>query len=223
MIQEYNDSSPKTDFALARILFARKCNFIASSATSMQLPKENLPEVAFIGRSNVGKSSLVNALTGRKNMARKSNTPGRTQEIIFFNLSNQIILVDLPGYGYAKASKVKQAKWLKNIFNYLRYRGTLYRVSLLIDSRHGATDKDDVFMDMLDRLAVSYQVVLTKVDKVKQIDLNVMIKTIITRILHRPAAYPIIGATSAVTGVGILELQAELTRVTNIKLNDLKN
>ncbi|AFX99284.1 GTP-binding conserved hypothetical domain protein [Candidatus Endolissoclinum faulkneri L2] len=220
MIQGNNNS--KEELALARFLFAHNCSFVASSATSLQLPMEKLPEVAFMGRSNVGKSSLVNALTGRKTMARQSNTPGRTQEIIFFNLSEKIILVDLPGYGYAKASKVKQAIWIKNIFNYLRYRTTLRRVSLLIDSRRGLKDIDDVIMNILDKIAISYQVVLTKVDKVKQIELAIMIEKIITKILYRPAAYPIVGATSVVSGIGILELQVELTRFANIKLSDLK-
>src|SRR3569832_498880 len=148
----------------ARKLFAGPCDFIWGATSIDNLPPATLPEVAFVGRSYVGKSSLVNALTGRKTLARVSNTPGRTREINFFRLGGRLMLADLPGYGYAKVSKVESAKWTELIFAYLSGRPSLRRVVLLIDSRRAPLPQDIEVMDLLDKAAVSYQLVLTKVD-----------------------------------------------------------
>ena len=196
----------------ARVLFAQECRFVWAAATSEQLPPIGLPEVAFAGRSNVGKSSLVNALTGRKTLARTSNTPGRTQELIFFDLGGRLQLVDLPGYGYAKVSKSKVQLWTDTLFAYLRGRTTLQRINLLIDGRHGLKDSDVVAMDMFDRAALSYQVVLTKVDKPKADELAEMLEMTGAALARRPAAHPVIRTTSSLTGEGIPELRAELAR-----------
>ncbi len=209
------DTPDPTELEAARVLFAQECRFVAASATVPQLPAETLPEVAFAGRSNVGKSSLVNALTGRRTLARTSNTPGRTQEVIFFDLGGRMMLVDLPGYGYAKVSKAKQAIWTETLFAYLRGRTTLQRVSLLIDGRHGLKDGDAVAMDLLDKAALSYQVVLTKTDKVKPPALAAMMEATAAALSRRPAAHPVVMATSSETGVGIAELRAELARFAN--------
>src|SRR5437667_2685837 len=148
-----------------RRFFAREARFIAGAAQSSALPAEGLPEIAFAGRSNVGKSSLVNALTGRRTLARTSNTPGRTRQINFFDLGGRLILVDLPGYGYAEASKSAIKDWTHLVRHYLRSRAALRRVCLLLDSRHGVKEPDRLLMNMLDDAGVSYQVVLTKTDK----------------------------------------------------------
>jgi GTP-binding protein len=206
------DGPSPAELEAARVLFAQECTFVAASATIPQLPPETLPEVAFVGRSNVGKSSLVNALTGRKTLARTSNTPGRTQEVIFFDLGGRLMLVDLPGYGYAKVSKAKQAIWTDTLFAYLRGRPTLQRVSMLIDGRHGLKELDVEAMDMLDRAALSYQVVLTKVDKVKPQELAEMIDKTSSALKRHPAAHPVVLATSSEETIGIAELRAELAR-----------
>lgn len=195
-----------------RKLFAQECDFTWAAATVEQLPPETLPEIAFAGRSNVGKSSLVNALTGRKTLARTSNTPGRTQEVIFFELGGRLTLVDLPGYGYAKVSKTKQAMWTRTLFSYLRGRPTLQRVNLLIDGRHGIKDSDREAMDLLDKAALSYQIILTKADKPKKGELEEIIDRTKDELLKRPAAHPVVRLTSSETGLGIPELRAELTR-----------
>lgn len=195
-----------------RKLFAQACDFTWAAATVEQLPPETLPEVAFAGRSNVGKSSLVNALTGRKTLARTSNTPGRTQEVIFFELGGRLTLVDLPGYGYAKVSKTKQAMWTRTLFSYLRGRPTLERVNLLIDGRHGIKDSDREGMDLLDKAALSYQIILTKADKPKKGELEEIIDRTKDELLKRPAAHPVVRITSSETGLGIQELRAELAR-----------
>src|SRR4051812_30215243 len=148
-----------------RLLFAQECEFLRGAASLTDIPAPALPEVAFVGRSNVGKSSLVNALTGRKTLARVSNTPGRTREINFFRLGERLMLADLPGYGYARVSKADSARWTELIFAYLRGRPNLRRAVLLIDSRRGLLSNDVEVMDLLDRAAVSYQLVLTKTDK----------------------------------------------------------
>src|SRR5438046_810925 len=148
-----------------RLLFARDCRFIAGAAEADACPPETLPEIAFLGRSNVGKSSLVNALTGRRMLARTSNTPGRTRQINFFALDNRLMLVDLPGYGYAAASKSAVAAWTRLVQHYLRGRASLRRVCLLIDSRHGIKEPDRPVMQLCDTSGLSYQVVLTKIDK----------------------------------------------------------
>ena len=151
-----------------RLLFAQEAHFILAAVKADQVPESALPEVAFAGRSNVGKSSLVNALTGRRTLARSSGTPGRTQQLIFFNLGQRLMLVDLPGYGYAKAPKQDVERWTRLTRSYLKGRPQLRRVLLLVDSRHGLKDVDRRIMRELDEAAVSYQVVLTKCDKIKQ-------------------------------------------------------
>lgn len=209
------DGPSQAEIEAARVLFAQECRFVAASATIPQLPAETLPEVAFVGRSNVGKSSLVNALTGRKTLARTSNTPGRTQEVIFFDLGGRLMLVDLPGYGYAKVSKAKQAIWTDTLFAYLRGRPTLQRVSLLVDGRHGLKELDVEAMDLLDRAALSYQLVLTKTDKVKPPELAAVIEQTSAVLARHPAAHPHVVATSSETGAGVPELRAELARFAN--------
>ena len=193
-----------------RILFAQECDFLLGAADLAGIPPAALPEVAFAGRSNVGKSSLINALTGRKTLARVSNTPGRTREINFFRLGGRLTLADLPGYGYARVSKADSARWTELIFAYLRGRPNLRRVVLLIDSRRGALPSDTDVMDLLDRAAVSYQLVLTKADKLKPAELAQV--TAQTEALSRrhAAAHPELFTTSSVTGEGIAQLRAAL-------------
>lgn len=189
-------------------LFTGPCDFVAGVASLQQLPVENLPEAAFIGRSNVGKSSLINAITQRKKLARTSNTPGRTQQLNFFNLGGKLMLVDLPGYGYAKASRQDVAAWTELMRRYLCGRSVLRRVFVLIDSRHGLKPGDVQMMEMLDEAAVSYQLVLTKMDKVKSCE-QVLSGIAAVRDGH-PALYPDILATSSEKGLGIAELRHAL-------------
>ena len=193
-----------------RWLFAGNCEFVAGAATYDGLPDALLPEVAFVGRSNVGKSSLVNALTGRRALARTSNTPGRTRQINFFLLRETLMLADLPGYGYARAPKSEIGNWTSLIFAYLRGRPTLRRVCMLIDARHGIRNSDEDVMRDLDGAAVSYQVVLTKCDKVKQEPLSDIAAAAGRRIATHPAAHPVIVRTSAARSDGIELLRAEL-------------
>ena len=194
-----------------RVLFAQQCDFVRGAATLDDIPPTRLPEVAFVGRSNVGKSSLVNALTGRKTLARVSNTPGRTREINFFNLGGRLILADLPGYGYAKVSKAEHARWTELIFAYLRGRPNLRRAVLLIDARRGPLPNDIEVMDLLDRAAVSYQLVLTKVDKLKPVELRATEAKTDSESRRHAAAHPELITTSAQTGEGIASLRAALT------------
>ena len=198
------------DIEDGRWLFAGNCEFVAGAATYDGLPDALLPEVAFAGRSNVGKSSLVNALTGRRTLARTSNTPGRTRQINFFLLREALMLADLPGYGYARAPKSDIRNWTSLIFAYLRGRPTLRRVCLLIDARHGIRNSDEDVMRSLDGAAVSYQVVLTKCDKVKQEPLSEIAAATDRRIAAHPAAHPAIVRTSAARSDGIELLRAEL-------------
>jgi GTP-binding protein len=193
-----------------RLLFARECRFVAGATNEEILPPPTLPEVAFAGRSNVGKSSLVNALTGRTTLARVSNTPGRTQQISFFDLGGRLMLVDLPGFGFAKVSKTKVRGWTGLIFRYLRGRPTLRRVCLLVDARHGLKDVDREFMEQLDTAAVSYQVLLTKADKLKPAELEERHADVAREIAGHVAAHPEIVATSAQTGAGIPAVRAHL-------------
>lgn len=193
-----------------RLLFAKECVFVAGAATLAMLPELPLNEVAFAGRSNVGKSSLINALTNRNTLARTSNTPGRTQQINFFDLGGELYLVDLPGHGYAKASKEKIAAWTDVVNTYLQGRAKLRRVCLLIDCRHGLKDVDREIMSMLDVAAVNYQIILTKIDKSKKADLDKIIEKTKGELAKRPAAHPDIMLTSSAKGQGIEELRAEL-------------
>jgi len=191
-------------------LFRRPCAFVKGVVRVADLPDGVLPEVAFAGRSNVGKSSLLNALVGRKALARTSNTPGRTREVNYFLLDNQAYLVDLPGYGYARAAKKDAASWNRLIQDYLRGRASLARVFLLIDARHGLKDSDQPALELMDASAVSYQAVLTKVDKVKASELETVIARTAKDLAKRPAAHPEIIATSARKGTGLAELRAAI-------------
>ena len=193
-----------------RLLFAKECNFLLGIDKLVQLPDSSLPEIAFAGRSNVGKSSLINALTGRKALARTSNTPGRTQQLNFFDLGRRLVLVDLPGYGYAKVSKTQVAAWTRTLKAFLRGRVALRRVCLLIDSRVGLKDLDRDMMEMLDAAAVVYQVVLTKVDKVKSDELETTTSMISDELAKRSAAHPMLALTSSNKSLGIRELRAGL-------------
>ena len=177
-------------------------------AGAVAVPPVGAPEIAFAGRSNVGKSSLINALTGRSGLARTSRTPGRTQELIFFDLDGKARLVDMPGYGYAAVAKSKSVAWGALARDYLRGRVTLKRVYLLIDARHGLKSVDTEALDALDLAAVSYQIVLTKADKIKATDLAVVTQATADEARKRPAAHPDIIATSSEGGLGIPELRA---------------
>ena len=198
-----------------RLLFAKSCDFVLGAAKLDHIPESRLPEIAFAGRSNVGKSSLVNALTGRKTLARVSNTPGRTREINFFRLGDRLMLADLPGYGYARASKAQSEQWAGLIFEYLRGRPNLRRVILLVDSRRGLLENDDEVMTLLDRAAVSYQLILTKTDKLKPAELTAIASRVAAQSRTHGAAHPDLIATSAITGEGIPELRAELAALTD--------
>jgi len=193
-----------------RLLFARECRFIAGAADAAALPGESLPEVAFLGRSNVGKSSLVNALTGRRTLARTSNTPGRTRQLNFFALDERLMLVDLPGYGYAAASKSAIAAWTRLIQHYLRQRGGLRRVCLLVDARHGIKEPDRPVMGLCDTAGLSFQVVLTKIDKLGPTEQAAIAEDVAAELAKHPAAHPEIHFTSAEKRLGIAELRATL-------------
>ncbi len=193
-----------------RLLFAKECTFVAGAARIDQLPPGHLPEIAFAGRSNVGKSSLVNALTGRRTLARVSNTPGRTQQLNFFDLGGRLMLVDLPGYGYNQAGKSVAAGWSRVIEDYLRGRPELRRVCLLIDSRHGLKPVDEEVMKILDQAAVIYQIVLTKVDKLKPAALAETTASVAAGGARHVAAHPVIMPTSSEAKTGVAELRAEL-------------
>ncbi|HTK36712.1 MAG TPA: ribosome biogenesis GTP-binding protein YihA/YsxC [Caulobacteraceae bacterium] len=197
----------------ARVLFARPTEFLLGAAAVEQLPAPDLPEVCFAGRSNVGKSSLINALVGQKKLARASNEPGRTRELNLFLLDERMRLVDLPGYGWAQAGKKVTAKFQNLGRAYLRGRPNLKRVYLLIDSRHGLKSVDNEALDALDLAAVSYQIVLTKADKLRS-DAAVEAVRVATvkAVAKRPAAFPRIAVTSAETGYGIPELRAEIAQ-----------
>jgi GTP-binding protein len=196
-----------------RKLFAGEWRFLAAAGSLGALPASDHVEVAFAGRSNVGKSSLLNALTGRRALARISRTPGRTQELIFFSSAQSLRLVDLPGYGYAAAPKQKIAAWTGLIRAYIAGRANLVRVHVLIDARHGLKDADAPLLGTLDEAGVSYQLVLTKIDQLDGAELAAAIAALRGAIERRPAAFPDIAATSARTGAGIPELRAAIARI----------
>jgi len=195
-------------------LFKGECTFVAGVMKKSALPPiTHLPEIAFAGRSNVGKSSLLNALTARKALARTSQTPGRTRQLNFFNLGDKLVLVDLPGYGYAKASKGDINQWTKLTRQYLCGRTTLRRVCLLIDGRRGIGEGDEAYMSMLDDAAVSYQIIITKADKVKKTEMDKLLENTQTVIAKHAAAMPSVIVTSSEKGDGIDTLRYELTEL----------
>jgi len=194
----------------ARKLFAGPCDFIWGATSIDNLPPATLPEVAFVGRSNAGKSSLLNALTGRKTLARVSNTPGRTRQINFFNLGGRIVLADLPGYGYARASKSLADEWQNLIFAYLRGRANLSRVILLVDARRGAMDTDKQAMGLLDQAAVSYVLTLTKIDQLSATDRAKAEDGITKESRSHTAAYPQVFSTSALKSLGLDALKVHM-------------
>jgi GTP-binding protein len=194
----------------ARKFFAREVRFQMGAVRIEDLPPADLPEVAFAGRSNVGKSSLINAVAGRTHLARASNEPGRTREVNFFVADEQLRLVDLPGYGFAKVSRGEARKFQNLGRDYLRGRPNLKRAYLLIDARHGLKGVDAEALDALDEAAVSYQIVLTKADKLKASDVEAVTARTLAQVSKRPAAFPRVLATSAEKGTGIPELRAEI-------------
>ncbi|MGI9373771.1 MAG: ribosome biogenesis GTP-binding protein YihA/YsxC [Hyphomicrobiales bacterium] len=216
-----SDGALETTFSESQLetgrkLFAGQCTFIMGVAEIEQLPAPMNCEVAFAGRSNVGKSSLLNALTGHNALARTSNTPGRTRELNYFNINDALFLVDMPGYGYARAERKLIEQWNILIRDYLRGRAALRRVFILIDARHGFKSSDLEMMDMLDETAVTYQIVLTKADKMKPGPLAEIVAGVEAGLAKRPAAHPEIHLTSSVKGVGIPHLRAEIAMLAGL-------
>ncbi len=199
-----------TQIEEGRLLFAREVTFMLSVVNLESLPPADRPEICFAGRSNVGKSSLINALTNRKGLARASNTPGRTRELNYFNVDDRLNLVDLPGYGYARAPKTEISNWTRLTRAFLRGRAGLRRVFLLIDSRHGIKPTDIELMEMLDDAAVTYQLVLTKIDKIKKTELEKVMRRTSRTINKRPAAHPELMVTSSEKKTGLDDLRAEI-------------
>ncbi len=202
-----------SEIGAGRRLFAPEWRFVSAASSAASLPAMKGNEIAFVGRSNVGKSSLINALTNRNGLARTSHTPGRTQELVFFAADDRLTLVDMPGYGYAAAPKAKVAAWTALIHAYLRGRANLKRVYVLVDARRGLTAADDEVLETLDDAAVSYQIVLTKADEVKPAELAACLDATTTALDRHPAAFPETLATSARSGAGIPELRAAIARL----------
>src|SRR6185437_11999855 len=196
-----------------RKLFASAWDFASAASSIASLPRMNEVEIAFAGRSNVGKSSLINAITGRRALARTSNTPGRTQELIFFSGPSRLVLVDMPGYGYAAAAKTKVAAWTELIHEYLRGRANLARVYVLVDARHGLKEVDNNILDTLGKSAVSHEIVLTKCDQISEAELALRSEAVKAAMSKRPAAFPDLIATSTRTGAGIDTLRAAVARL----------
>lgn len=210
---EADEHSPD-DIESGRLLFTQAWTFSRGSPGLDHLPPDDRPEIAFAGRSNVGKSSLINTLVGQHTLARASNTPGRTQELNFFtDPAANLYLVDMPGYGFAEAPKDKVAAWNRTLRAYLSGRRTLMRVFLLIDARHGLKPVDDEIMALLDSAAVSYQVLLTKADKISETDLERVIAKTEQALAKHPAAYPRLIATSAEKGLGFEDLRAGIAKM----------
>lgn len=207
------DTAATLDPETGRWLFAQACEFVAGAATASALPPISLPEIAFAGRSNVGKSSLVNALTGRKTLARTSNTPGRTQQLNFFDLGGRLQLVDLPGYGYAAVGREKVTAWEALVRDFLRGRSSLMRVYLLIDGRHGLKPVDHETMTAFDKAAISYAVVLTKADDAKATVLEQNRAETLAGLARHAAAFPDVIVTSAQTGIGIPDLRTAIIQL----------
>jgi GTP-binding protein len=208
------DALSAEDVETGRLLFTRAWTFSRGSPDLDHLPPDDRPEIAFAGRSNVGKSSLINALVGQRGLARASNTPGRTQELNFFTEpAADLYLVDMPGFGFAEAPKDKVAAWNRTLRGFLAGRRTLLRVFLLVDARHGLKPVDDEVMALLDGAAVSYQAILTKSDKISRTDLERVTERTTQALAKRPAAYPHVIATSAETGTGFEELRAVIAKL----------
>jgi GTP-binding protein len=203
----------RNEIETGRRLFACEWSFVAAANSDFSLPPMRGTEIAFAGRSNVGKSSLVNALTGRKALARTSRTPGRTQELIFFTGGSTLNIVDMPGYGYAAAAKSKVAAWTALIGAYLRGRANLARVYVLVDARHGLKPTDDAMFDVLRQTAVSYQIILTKSDAIKPAELVARIVEVEAALAKRPGAFPGVLTTSSHEGTGMEELRAAIARL----------
>ena len=219
IIEDNYLKNPNIDFTYEIVekgkkLFSQSVKFIAGSNSMNSLPEETVSEIAFSGRSNVGKSSLINSITGTKFTARTSQNPGRTQQLNFFEVGEgQIRLVDFPGFGYAKASKSSIQKWNNLIKSYIKYRSSLVRVFLLIDSRRGITNPDRDAMEIFNKLAVSYQIVLTKIDKLKSSELISIFEGVIKESHKNVAAHPFIHLTSSVKGIGVNFLRADIARL----------
>lgn len=197
---------------VAQTLFLGECRFIAGAASIPSLPEFGPAEIAFAGRSNVGKSSLLNALVQRRDLAHVSAQPGRTQQINFYDLQGRLRLVDMPGHGYARVSRTISAQWSKLIEDYIRFRPTLKRVMLLVDPKAGFKESDISLMSLMDKAAISYQIVLTKIDRLEKTELEQLQEKIRIKLARRPAAHPEILLTSAEKKIGIEELRAHLSQ-----------